>query len=466
MSFPLEFHHLPKCAGTSIADNLALIGIRVGYRSDHHTPCTTNGEAHSTHYHHPAGCGGRRTWTVIRTPEERLISAVHYNWPGILKEFAGDIDRFFSHLRTCRMSYMDNHFASLEYMVSHAEVILFLEKPREAEQWLTRHFGFNPLKGQRSNVEDTYSASEYSDFPSNEAILKAGHDHVIRDRQYYDKLIIERCDDWKSEYDPTPLVPTVTQFFNAPVRVVNLDEYPRRWEKAREALTSAGFENLIRYSATDGRDKTLCDQLDKDLGLPRPLSRLGDGQRGCALSHYRLYQELVESDLPWMVISEDDTRPRDDFQRLMEVTLNMVKEAYDKGESVFQLLIGNCGKGLGQPDLRDGIRLQQAHGFSTNLYIIWKEGAQRMLDFARKREKKDPHFGEPGETSGYYCIDIDNSHALEGGMWCPRVALELEVPAACNTGWCLAPQAPGIPRSIYHQGDLPSEARLPPSSEA
>ncbi len=55
--------------------------------------------------------------------------------------------------------------------------------------------------------------------------------------------------------------------------------------------------------------------------------RLTDGELGCALSHLRLYQKIVQDNLPGAIVLEDDFEPYNDFSKVFTAILERVPDA-------------------------------------------------------------------------------------------------------------------------------------------
>jgi len=101
---------------------------------------------------------------------------------------------------------------------------------------------------------------------------------------------------------------------NLRVYVINLDRRPDRWEMAQKTLKRAGFTRIERVSAVDGK-RIDSRQLDQLL-VPDVRSRLGQtrqrhedlgsvGAVGCYLSHYQVWNIIMESNEPAIVVEDD-----------------------------------------------------------------------------------------------------------------------------------------------------------------
>lgn len=107
--------------------------------------------------------------------------------------------------------------------------------------------------------------------------------------------------------------------------VVNLDRRVDRWNKFT-ALKEPKFLNYERYSAVDGKDLVSTPQLqrlfnDNDYRWRR-------GMIGCALSHLKLWTELINSsDHEIYIILEDDITFTPNFKEKLMVAYHQLKES-------------------------------------------------------------------------------------------------------------------------------------------
>jgi GR25 family glycosyltransferase involved in LPS biosynthesis len=98
------------------------------------------------------------------------------------------------------------------------------------------------------------------------------------------------------------------------VYVINLDRRQDRWERVLSNLKQSGFRNIQRVSAVDGK---LIDTKDlKNIVHPGVFPHLGAirkrhedlgsvGAVGCALSHYKVWSLIVESNTPAIIVEDD-----------------------------------------------------------------------------------------------------------------------------------------------------------------
>lgn len=97
----------------------------------------------------------------------------------------------------------------------------------------------------------------------------------------------------------------------APAFIVNLDRRPDRLAWTTNRVREAGFRNVRRVRAIDGRDPEMLAQAWEQLGNPpfhpgEPLFTQQPGRQGCFLSMVLLLRWIVDREIPLATIFEDD----------------------------------------------------------------------------------------------------------------------------------------------------------------
>ena len=103
--------------------------------------------------------------------------------------------------------------------------------------------------------------------------------------------------------------------------VINLDRRPDRLEAMRRALDWFGLE-FERISAVDG--SKLGSISDQCFWYARVYSGLADqpaGAVGCFLSHRHIWQEMVDRNLPQVLVLEDDCNFADFDKTILDIDL-------------------------------------------------------------------------------------------------------------------------------------------------
>ena len=112
------------------------------------------------------------------------------------------------------------------------------------------------------------------------------------------------------------IVPTI------PIRVINLERRPDRWQIIDKTLREQGIKHHTRFNAVDGTKIAMNDFI-KNLFRNNDFN-YRQGVVGCALSHIQLWQELLNSKDDYMVILEDDIDIVDDFESKLNLTLHQM----------------------------------------------------------------------------------------------------------------------------------------------
>lgn len=107
-----------------------------------------------------------------------------------------------------------------------------------------------------------------------------------------------------------------------PMKIVNLDRRTDRWESTKKTLDSAGITQYERFSAIDGQTLQMTPEI-------KMLFRNNDfnyrqGFIGCAMSHIKLWKQLVESKDDYYIVLEDDIELVDNFKEKLNVTLHHI----------------------------------------------------------------------------------------------------------------------------------------------
>lgn len=147
---------------------------------------------------------------------------------------------------------------------------------------------------------------------------------------------------------------------NLPIICINLDKSPERWERVKSNCSEFN-QSITRFPACDGKltpdadFPPLWEKVNRDSN-----SGFKSGIAGCALSHYRAWQLMVENNIEYLCILEDDAHIVKKIENISYHTdfdllyiSNRVGANY-KGEIV-------CGCG-------------------TEAYIVSNSGAKKLLD--------------------------------------------------------------------------------------
>jgi glycosyl transferase family 25 len=166
-----------------------------------------------------------------------------------------------------------------------------------------------------------------------------------------------------------------------PVVVINLSHRTDRWQALYRRMRAVGFTKLVRALAMDGA-RLADDQIAALTELPAdavdqaPCSHLTLTRPaiGCFLSHLGIWRWMLETDLPQVLVLEDDAVPSASFSasRLREIMASMPK-------NTGLVLLGRMIMG-GLADTPDGSGLARIYYFNgTFAYLITPLACRSLL---------------------------------------------------------------------------------------
>ena len=131
---------------------------------------------------------------------------------------------------------------------------------------------------------------------------------------------------------------------------------------------------------------------------------LNGGQIGCALSHYNVLRTIVERQLPWAIVLEDDVAVIEDFPDALRPVLEQL--AVVPGADIVYLGHGHAAE---VPCNNAGLtRISRASfAYCTHALLVSLSGAEKILrNFAPLVWPVDHHFVfgvAEGVLEGYLC---------------------------------------------------------------
>ena len=176
-----------------------------------------------------------------------------------------------------------------------------------------------------------------------------------------------------------------------PVFVINLERDTLRREHMVEQLHRLGIKAEF-VPAVDGRTLSPSERAayDRNKALRIYGVEMMDSEIGCYLSHFRLYERMVDEDIGFALVLEDDVEIGPELLSLLSdliadpcpewlvVRLESMRSRVIEPSS--PKFLGQCVKQLQAGDLYK----LGTHTLGLGGYFIRKEGAQRMLDYGRR----------------------------------------------------------------------------------
>lgn len=177
-----------------------------------------------------------------------------------------------------------------------------------------------------------------------------------------------------------------------PTFVINLERDRERRDHMIDVLRPLGLAaEFVR--AVDGRTLSAADRAayDPDRALRVYGFPMTDGEFGCYLSHYRLYERIVRDGIDVALILEDDVEISPDLPRIVADLLArppgdwLVVRLESLRGSVRQPAGGKF-TGIRVAELSGGAGLYRlgTHVLGAGAYLIRREGAIRLLDYGRR----------------------------------------------------------------------------------
>lgn len=143
---------------------------------------------------------------------------------------------------------------------------------------------------------------------------------------------------------------------------------PERKDFFTETITNAGYKNMQIFEAVNGYNN---DELNNTTNMFKIkfAHHIGPGQRGCTLSHMKIYKHMIENNIDICTIFEDDVYFHSDYN-------NLAPRFYENTPKNFDVLfIGNQLTG----NIMTTSRINNNACFCTHGYIISLRGAKKLL---------------------------------------------------------------------------------------
>ena len=156
---------------------------------------------------------------------------------------------------------------------------------------------------------------------------------------------------------------------NIPIYVISLKRSQERRKKIQDMLNGQVVFNF--YDAVDGKEMS-----KKDIELSNKVFKkdaLNPGQRGCFLSHLKLYEKIKKEKIKNTLILEDDASI-DNFYYLK----NLDKFLIDDYDIIF---LGHCAESEGEFVKETFTIRKSVSPRCMHAYIISEKGANKLIDF-------------------------------------------------------------------------------------
>jgi glycosyl transferase family 25 len=168
-----------------------------------------------------------------------------------------------------------------------------------------------------------------------------------------------------------------------PIWIVSLEGAAERRAFVTRAFGNAGLPYEV-VDAVDGRSLTTAErhrysQIRARYAYGRALT---EGDVGCVLSHLRLFQRMLDDDVPEALIVEDDVGPAPGLTALLEARAAFPSDA---GVVTLCSLFGSSGPRPIDDEVIAGrfrVCTYDRTPFGTQCYLVTQAAARRVLDVA------------------------------------------------------------------------------------
>lgn len=162
----------------------------------------------------------------------------------------------------------------------------------------------------------------------------------------------------------------------APCFVINLARRPDKWTQAEQNIRAAGFTDVRRVEGVDGYNAQELARGWHEVGNP-PFDEIDTafsvfpGRQGCFLSHVKVWQKILDENLEYAVVFEDDVIFHPDWAKLAPLYFAQTPPTYDVIYMGFQFDDGKDG------DRKDIVRTSV---YCTHATLITRAGAKKLLE--------------------------------------------------------------------------------------
>jgi len=154
---------------------------------------------------------------------------------------------------------------------------------------------------------------------------------------------------------------------HSPTFVINLPRCRDRVPYVREQLKEAGYTQVSIFNAVDGLNTSAVQESLQLFHYPK-LARIQPGAIGCLLSHMRLLNYIIESEIPKANVFEDDIHFHPEWETLS-------RQYYERTPDYEVLFLGN------QLENYETLpEITPEYCYCTHAYTVTLEGAKKMLN--------------------------------------------------------------------------------------
>lgn len=160
--------------------------------------------------------------------------------------------------------------------------------------------------------------------------------------------------------------------------ILSLPRHEARFRHTKQRLEEVGFQNLRLFNAVDGFHDDL-ESVAQSLGIVHPLdSRMAalKGITGCMFSHIKIWKKVVDEQLPYLMVFEDDALPHPKFREVAHLWWNITPD-------VHITFIGNQINKHNEQAKNPQNLIVRIPVFCLHAYFITLEGAKKLMELVR-----------------------------------------------------------------------------------
>lgn len=174
---------------------------------------------------------------------------------------------------------------------------------------------------------------------------------------------------------------TWDELLSGPVYIINMDKSVKRLLLAQERIQEAGFKDIRRLSAVDASIHSDLQMHWNKYNSPKFDSKKDPefiqypGKQGCFLSHVSLWIEMIDKNIPWVTVFEDDI--------LFHPLWKDYAPSYFKNTPVdWEMIYIGC-----QMDFESAYHIDQGPAYCTHAMILTQTCAKQLYTTLQSRKE-------------------------------------------------------------------------------
>jgi GR25 family glycosyltransferase involved in LPS biosynthesis len=173
------------------------------------------------------------------------------------------------------------------------------------------------------------------------------------------------------------------EFLKGPAVVVSLKRsHETRGKYTLNLLQEAGFENCKIFDGFDGYKENIDEVIAQRNLKYSPIHQFAKGQKGCGISHMNLWKKILDENLDYLIIFEDDALPEPKFKEIAKTWYNHTPKDIDL------CYMGSIAWEHEHPQIW-GKHISFNSTFCTHAYIVTNNFAKKAFGLIRQSCEKE-----------------------------------------------------------------------------